>query len=105
MPKPRRTVVSTSGPIKRNVFVDLVGEVLEELKDITEDTAEELFDEIVRRTPVDTGRAKEGWELYKDPRGNIQIINDVDYIIYLEEGSSNQAPSGMVRTSIAKVIK
>lgn len=42
---------------------------------------------------------------YKLEQGNITISNNVDYIVKLNEGSSQQAPSGFVQAAIEKGIK
>lgn len=86
----------------------------------------ELWKSIISRTPVDTGRARSGWQLsigfasdYVPPVGTdrvntpdvgklklgqaVYIVNNVEYIVYLEEGSSQQAPAGMVRISVAEL--
>ena len=84
-------------------------------------TVIDLFSRIVERTPIDTGRARGNWALsmdlndaseyhdwtdqaefeYKTERGDtIYIYNNLVYIVPLEEGHSNQAPSGMVAISL-----
>lgn len=87
----------------------------------------DLHREIMKRTPVDTGRARAGWMVslgapstYLPPEGdkvsppeqpNIEtdgiqstfIINNVSYIKALDEGHSQQAPNGMVKLAVAKV--
>lgn len=89
----------------------------------------ELFSMIVRLTPVKDGYARGGWHISvgspKDsgPRApdkdggatimealgalrgvgafqNLFIVNDVEYIDQLENGSSMQAPDGIVRVSL-----
>ena len=83
-----------------------------------------LFSEIVRRTPVDTGRARASWGIAsslpsmsgasfkivgaKIGRGrsgqSIFIFNPLPYIIPLEHGHSKQAAPGyMVQGSITKI--
>ena len=86
-----------------------------------------LWQELVARTPVDTGRARAAWVTSLDepsdevpPPGNygppsppdlsrltlanrVFIVNGVPYAVELEEGSSKQAPAGMVRVSLAQV--
>jgi hypothetical protein len=37
-------------------------------------------------------------------KGEIYIVNNVPYISYLNEGSSDQAPSGFVQKAIAKAV-
>lgn len=65
---------------------------------LIEYVTEELFTRIVRRTPVDTGKAADGWQI-----DGTSITNDVEYIQYLENGHSDQAPIGMIRISLEEV--
>lgn len=90
----------------------------------------EALRRLVNRTPVDTGRARGGWQVRQTiasendngnidtgggstitaglsiinrvriPFGVIVIFNNVEYIVFLEEGSSSQAPQGMVALTI-----
>ncbi len=46
-------------------------------------------------TPVDTGEAREGWKLVGD-----KIVNDVDHISNLNDGSSQQAPSHFIESTL-----
>lgn len=86
----------------------------------------DAFSEVILKTPVDTGRARGNWKTaigivpsgvveLSDPSGQgaisqasgvvtaieigdvIYLANDLPYITRLEEGSSQQAPGGMVR--------
>lgn len=87
----------------------------------------DLYSRITKRTPVDTGRARAGWAIsvnapsnYVPPEGTavqlvqsdlsgfnldqvIYIVNNVNYIVYLEDGTSKQAPAGMVAISMAEI--
>lgn len=97
----------------------------------------DLFTAIVRRTPVDTGRARSSWTLGIDkaittvaPKSkaktgagtatkralahtaklskyrigqSIFIVNNLEYIVFLEDGTSDQAPFGMVKVAIADI--
>lgn len=81
---------------------------------------------IVSRTPVDTGRARANWFLdfggfsakttsgvgapsttrgatWTITSGNVFIHNSVEYIVYLDEGSSAQAPQGIVDPAFASL--
>lgn len=87
---------------------------------------------VVLKTPVDTGRARGGWQLDVGAVGSaptdrldrdgaavfadaakklgaikfgqrVAISNNVHYIIYLENGSSDQAPRGMVAITLDEV--
>lgn len=51
-----------------------------------------------QKTPIDTGTAKRGW---KQQRGN--VVNNVEYIPYLEDGHSKQAPSGIAGPVIKEI--
>jgi len=83
---------------------------------------------IIKRTPIDTGRARANWQVgrtlsanqteAKDKTGNnttkkaseiinrmnaggiFYIFNNLEYINRLEYGSSKQAPHGMVRITL-----
>lgn len=87
----------------------------------------EALRKIVLRTPVDTGRARGNWQttigaapesesLQADPiqagvnaihqLGAFSIVfvsNNVPYIIYLEDGTSQQAPAGMVQLTLEEL--
>ncbi len=86
--------------------------------------------DLVRSTPVDTGHARSNWFLGKERltdtdiqasrtgassmaratafASNLKagdtffIVNNVAYIMPLEYGSSNQAPAGMARATVAR---
>lgn len=91
----------------------------------------DLSTRVVRRTPVDTGRARANWFAAIDtkPQGTTEstdpngystinnainqaerlkagdiyyLINNLPYIEELEDGSSQQAPQGMVKVSIVE---
>lgn len=85
-----------------------------------------LLERLMTRTPVDTGRARAGWQVtvdgesdYAPPPGQhladpsrfaslptavavYNIENNVEYIIPLEAGHSQQAPSGFLAVSLAE---
>lgn len=58
------------------------------------------------RTPIDTGTARAGWERFPPGSsilGTTQwVFNNVDYIVVLEYGHSQQAPQGMARITAAE---
>ena len=58
--------------------------------------------DLVRATPVDTGQARQGWEVTTpttvDQPGIIE--NNVEHIVYLNDGHSKQAPDGFVDTIV-----
>lgn len=95
----------------------------------------DLFTKIVKKTPVDTGRARASWVIGVEnpdnspilspsftasqasafalselselsrvtPFSTVFISNSLPYIEELENGSSDQSPSGMVAVSLAEV--
>jgi hypothetical protein len=100
-----------------------------DIRDVKVATIFELSSQIIKKTPVDTGRAKGNWQYsfgapktgvvssnntaplgalgsvnfgISDQFGVDYIVNNLDYIEYLEDGRSNQAPIGMVKTTVAQ---
>jgi hypothetical protein len=93
----------------------------------------DLHNRVAKRTPVDTGRARASWDVKegspsdyvppitvgktgsaeaKNIAANLEsitgeapvfITSALDYMKYLEDGSSQQAPAGMVRISLAEI--
>ena len=87
--------------------VNVVGRSLRpQLKKIEEKQARLLANDIFRGvkdlTPVDTGRAKRNWRLLRRRFGYL-IRNAVPYVKYLEQGSSKQAPRGMVKPTLERL--
>jgi hypothetical protein len=93
----------------------------------TEKLSRDIHGKIVKRTPVDTGRARASWDVaigeapttqidagdYKDTppafpghlidgTEEVFIVSNLVYIEPLENGHSDQAPLGMVRISVAE---
>jgi len=81
----------------------------------------ELFGEIVKRTPVDTGRARSNWTITIDnpkyttsnttsiPKAgtldvtgfpDVFIANGLSYVEDLDKGKSKQAPAGIVEPAL-----
>lgn len=99
----------------------------EELKVFQGKIAFEALRRIVLKTPVDTGRARGNWQttVGSAPAGEqrsetpiedgaavlkqieafciVYVSNNVPYIIYLEDGSSKQAPHGMLRITLSEL--
>jgi hypothetical protein len=70
-----------------------------------------MFTEIKQRTPVDTGRARSGWQS-KNTQAGFEITNQVPYIGILDKGrhmtrrgmrGSKQAPKGIVGPSLDSI--
>ena len=63
---------------------------------------DDLYREIIERTPVRTGYLKSRW--IKEANINYTLIsNDAPYAIYVEEGTSKMAPHYMVKSSLKKI--
>lgn len=83
------------------VSVSGVDDILRKLKDIKptpidiSKIADRIVADLVAATPVDTGRARQGWKYSLTPKG-FKISNDVPYIEALNQGHSQQAPSYFV---------
>lgn len=61
---------------------------------------DDLHDDLVAATPVDTGHAQRRWR--KTATGS---ENRVEYIVPLEDGHSRQAPDGITTPAINKLIR
>jgi HK97 gp10 family phage protein len=65
-----------------------------------------LMQRVIDRTPVDTGRAQAGWnegigqEEDDGESTQISVTNDVEYINFLEFGTSKMQATAMVRSSM-----
>lgn len=106
-------------------------QTLEKVEAVVRESAIEVGDRIVHRTPVKTGRARRNWVATLGAPSNyalnefdkngamtvarirqvleafklgevIFIANRVDYALGLEYGRSRQAPNGMVRVTVVE---
>lgn len=106
--------------------------VIDFLKDRVEAVAEqakkkvalEIFDGLIEKTPVDTGRARAGWSMDSRHGGHVPpkdgpfpvgtpnppeksseivIYNNVEYISILNNGHSKQAPKMFIEGVIQRV--
>ncbi|WP_422847213.1 hypothetical protein ACOYR4_15410 [Acidovorax sp. M14] len=59
----------------------------------------EFKSRLERRTPVKTGYAQSQYVMDVNT-DDLTITNNVDYIVRLEEGHSQQAPQGMLRITL-----
>jgi len=79
--------------------VTLRGDIRKEFRATLKKETDKKIDRLVGRlkeaTPVDTGEARAGWH-----RVGNTIINDVDHIGYLNEGSSPQASAHFVESTV-----
>lgn len=129
--KDRAAAITAGGVMSLDIAVGAFAEKLGILPGVvTEKLAFDLHSKITRRTPVDTGRARHSWQVQEGspnstvapenptgppldvspfPEGKISgqapvyITNALDYVVYLEAGTSRQAPAGMVKLAILEV--
>jgi hypothetical protein len=61
-----------------------------------------MFGRIVKRTPVDTGRLRNNWQMTSNVQlgQRLFITNNLPYAQRIEDGYSQQAPAGMVKVTI-----
>lgn len=74
-----------------------------DLSGLVNHVTNEVFDRVVRRTPVRGGTARDGWTRTTTGDTTSEINNNVPYVGILEEGTSTQAPNGMVRVTLEEV--
>lgn len=55
---------------------------------------------LIAATPIDTGEARQGWRLVKKLGKGFSLINDVEHIAALNNGSSQQAPARFIEKTI-----
>jgi len=69
-----------------------------------------LMQRVIDRTPVDTGRAQAGWnegvglEVDEGEATQISVTNDVEYINFLEFGTSRMQATAMVRSGMSQTL-
>jgi len=71
--------------------------IQEDLDEFEVDFMEEFAIQVQNKTPVDSGRLKNGW--YVNGMG---LLSDVEYWQYVEFGTRHNAPVGMVRRTVAE---
>ncbi|MEQ8252198.1 MAG: hypothetical protein RIB41_13240 [Oceanibaculum nanhaiense] len=71
-----------------------------EIADTRDRLAASLLDALRAATPVESGRAREGWHMTE-----AGIRNDVPYVGRLNAGSSRQAPAGFVEAAIDRALE
>ena len=68
------------------------------------DLCERIYESIVENTPVDTGYCQSRWDISFLSDDECEISNDCDYVSYLEDGHSKQAPHGMVQVALDRFL-
>ncbi len=86
------------------VFVKGKVDLNKAMKKVLNEVTTDLFEEVRRLTPVDTGRAQSGWEVVRGSGTNI-IKNAVPYITPLNKGHSSQAPEGMTKPAVERIVQ
>jgi hypothetical protein len=80
-------------------------------QNIVQQLADDIYAEVRKTTPVDTGTARSGWQK-KTLKTRFVIDNNVPYIGVLDEGrhmtpkgmrGSKQAPKGIIGPSLEKI--
>jgi hypothetical protein len=85
----------------KKAFQDLKLQVDSEVEKQSSVINKKLLAELKEETPVDTGNARDSWEIRKI-NSVTEIRNTTDYIQYLNQGSSKQAPRYFVERTALK---
>jgi len=96
--------------IKLKGVSDTMASVEEQMSDQIKlqlrEVSEEIVEELKAVTPVDTGEARDGWKTtYLDENWmteDIRIVNPVEHIDELNDGSSVQAPPRFIERTVLK---
>jgi hypothetical protein len=108
----------------------LSNDILEQVTQDYEDTIVAVRNEIVRTTPVLSGKGRKNWQMSEnlndeiievggfssslfgesagfnvDFNKNVHIFNNVDYIGYLDEGTVHISPRNFTQNAITSVIR
>jgi hypothetical protein len=83
---------------------EIVKQSVAELQDVRNKVALDIFNDLVLTTPVDTGKARNGWQI-DDAGGVVEITNNVEYIAKLNDGHSAQAPAGFIEAAVDRHTK
>jgi hypothetical protein len=86
-------MIKTSG--NRKSIGNLKNDLQQFVKEVQEKVMEDVSKEAKDNTPVATGRARRGWK-----KRNLDVVNNVDYIEKLDQGSSRQSPKGIGKPTL-----
>lgn len=64
-------------------------------------TVNTLKEELIQKTPIDTGLARASWKI-NESKDNYNLENTTEYIQYLNQGSSQQAPAYFIESTAIK---
>ena len=82
----------------------LMRDLKDRSKKLIETITKDVLVTVKKFTPIQEGRARQGWKITRGSRGN-SVVNRVPYIGKLEQGSSTQAPDGMIKPTIEQISK
>ncbi len=90
------------------IRVKVKGDILQDLHKIVAEIAKDLHEDLQDRTPVKTGKARDGWTKTSAHKGRAVIRNRVDYVPHLDAGghkgpSKPFAPKGMTRPAVKQL--
>ena len=74
------------------------------LKGASDELAVDLYNRLWSATPVRTGTPGAAGELETEEDGSLRISNDADYLQFLNNGSSEQAPAGFIQKAMAETL-
>lgn len=74
------------------------------IRNIRDSQVNKLVANLKAATPVDTGHARDSWSSNSSVEKN-EIVNTAQYIEYLNQGSSPQAPAHFIESEALKVGK
>ncbi len=75
--------------------MDFSKEILKKAKQKEAQEVDKLINALKDATPVDTGKARDGWQLEDG-----KIVNHVEHIDELNAGSSKQAPTHFIERTL-----
>lgn len=107
--------------IKVDGIEKVFSEIAMETQEVKENFVKVLWSELMDNTPLDTGTARASWDIAKTysaikevsygvqkygsmpsiPKGSIVIGSKLDYMTFLNEGWSAQAPALFIERSVA----
>jgi hypothetical protein len=112
--------VTSSVSVFNRLMIDSFSIIKDDLVTLQKRIVLEVLRRVVLRTPVDTGRARGNWqiEVGSIPKGETGklakgedaeaasigwIANNLEYVVFLEDGSSGQAEAGMLEITLLEV--
>lgn len=81
----------------------LEAKLAKEIDQFATDLMTNVRTEVTARTPIDTGRARRGWQS-RTSAVSKSVVNNVPYIGALERGRSKQAPNGFVKQAMTAAV-